>query len=245
MKEKAALVLSYDLETVFQTLPSDEAAALIKAIFAYDIRGEEPNFEDFPVLSFTWKTNVKQRLDKAKKAYQEKCNLRKIAGSKGGRPPKDENQTKAKKPIGFSENQTKAKKPIAKEYDCDFDCDCDCDCEGDIDYVDIPPISPPKLKNWELQFEEFWKEYPRKVGKGAAKRAFEKVIKSMTLETLVTAVRRQKCGSQWTKDNGQFIPHPATWLNQARWEDEVDGGVVNDGNRNAATSRNWNLHTDI
>lgn len=110
---------------------------------------------------------------------------------------------------------------------------------------DIPPISPPKLKNWELQFEEFWKEYPRKVGKGAAKRAFEKVIKSMTLETLVTAVRRQKCGSQWTKDNGQFIPHPATWLNQARWEDEVDGGVVNDGNRNATTGRNWNLHTDI
>ena len=111
--------------------------------------------------------------------------------------------------------------------------------------INIPPIGPPKLKNWELQFEEFWKEYPRKVGKGAAKRAFEKVIKSMTLETLVTAVRRQKCGSQWTKDNGQFIPHPATWLNQARWEDEVDGGVVNDGNRNAATSRNWNLHTDI
>ena len=242
MKEKAALVLSYDLETVFQTLPSDEAAALIKAIFAYDIRGEEPNFEDFPVLSFTWKTNVKQRLDKAKKAYQEKCNLRKIAGSKGGRPPKDENQTKAKKPIGFSENQTKAKKPIAKEYDCDFDCEGDCDCEGDIDYVDIPPISPPKLKNWELQFEEFWKEYPRKVGKGAAKRAFEKVIKTVTLETLVTALRRQKCGSQWTRDNGQYIPHPATWLNQQRWEDEVDGGVGND--KPTGTSK-WNLHTDI
>ncbi|MBR6636297.1 MAG: hypothetical protein IKK97_02485 [Phascolarctobacterium sp.] len=57
------LILPYDLEPVFQTLPPDEAAALIKAIFVYGIRGEEPNFEGSPVLSFTWKTNVKQRID--------------------------------------------------------------------------------------------------------------------------------------------------------------------------------------
>ena len=107
--------------------------------------------------------------------------------------------------------------------------------------INIPPHTPP-LKKWELQFEEFWKEYPRKVGKGAAKRAFEKVIKTVTLETLVTALRRQKCGSQWTRDNGQYIPHPATWLNQQRWEDEVDGGVGND--KPTGTSK-WNLHTDI
>lgn len=112
---------------------------------------------------------------------------------------------------------------------------------NDKEDINIPPHTPP-LKKWELQFEEFWKEYPRKVGKGAAKRAFEKVIKTVTLETLVTALRRQKCGSQWTRDNGQYIPHPATWLNQQRWEDEVDGGVGND--KPTGTSK-WNLHTDI
>lgn len=41
------------------------------------------------------------------------------------------------------------------------------------------------------------------------------------LETLVTAVERQKCSDQWTQNNGQFIPHPATWLNQGRWDDEL------------------------
>lgn len=69
-------------------------------------------------------------------------------------------------------------------------------------------------------FETFWKAYPRKVGKDAARRAFAKV--KVPVETLVAAVEAQKASSQWTKDNGQFIPNPATWLNQGRWEDEVE-----------------------
>lgn len=103
------------------------------------------------------------------------------------------------------------------------------------------------LDLFDADFETFWKEYPRKTGKGAAKRAFEKaLLKGATLESLVSAVRRQKCGSQWTRDGGQFIPHPATWLNQERWEDEVDGGI---GNGNAGqyqenTGSKWNLQTD-
>jgi rRNA processing protein Gar1 len=68
-------------------------------------------------------------------------------------------------------------------------------------------------------FETFWKAYPRKVGKDAARRAFAKV--KVPVETLVAAVEAQKASPQWTKDNGQFIPNPATWLNQGRWEDEV------------------------
>lgn len=69
-------------------------------------------------------------------------------------------------------------------------------------------------------FETFWKAYPRKVGKDAARRAFAKV--KVPVETLVAAVEAQKASPQWTKDNGQFIPNPATWLNQGRWEDEVE-----------------------
>ncbi len=36
-----------------------------------------------------------------------------------------------------------------------------------------------------------------------------------------TAIEVQKQSEQWTKDNGRFIPNPATWLNQGRWEDEL------------------------
>ena len=38
---------------------------------------------------------------------------------------------------------------------------------------------------------------------------------------IMAAVAAQKESEQWTKDNGQFIPNPTTWLNQERWEDDL------------------------
>ena len=68
-------------------------------------------------------------------------------------------------------------------------------------------------------FDAFWSEYPKKVGKGAALKAFAKVKKE-AYQLLVPAVQRQKQSAQWQKDGGQYIPNPATWLNQERWLDE-------------------------
>lgn len=77
---------------------------------------------------------------------------------------------------------------------------------------------PPKTPQGD-EFEVFWSAYPKKVGKKTAKKAFEKV--NVPVESLVTAIKRQECSPQWSKDDGQYIPNPATWLNQGRWEDEV------------------------
>ena len=77
----------------------------------------------------------------------------------------------------------------------------------------------------DADFEKFWSEYPRKIGKKPARRAFDKV--KVPVETLVDALRVQKCGSQWAQK--QFIPHPATWLNQERWEDEVETDSQSNG----------------
>lgn len=68
-------------------------------------------------------------------------------------------------------------------------------------------------------FDLFWNAYPKKVGKDAAKKAFQKV--KAPIETLVYAIEKQKRSAQWLKDGGQYIPNPATWLNQGRWEDEL------------------------
>ena len=37
---------------------------------------------------------------------------------------------------------------------------------------------------------------------------------------MVAAVAQHCASAQWRKDDGQFIPHPRTWLNQGRWKDE-------------------------
>ena len=74
-------------------------------------------------------------------------------------------------------------------------------------------------------FEVFWTAYPRHTDKQAALRAFEKLKPDETMmQTILGAIERQKESPQWTKDGGQFIPHPATWLNGRRWEDEMPKG---------------------
>jgi hypothetical protein len=70
-------------------------------------------------------------------------------------------------------------------------------------------------------FAEFWRLYPRKVGKTVAWRAWQKVNPSSELvATMLSVLAWQKQQDSWLKDGGQFIPHPSTWLNQGRWEDE-------------------------
>jgi len=80
----------------------------------------------------------------------------------------------------------------------------------------------PVDKLWKNRFSEFWEVYPRKTGKGAAEKAFEKINPSKDLlDTMIRAVRAACMSRQWQKDNGDYIPNPATWLNQKRWEDEI------------------------
>ena len=38
---------------------------------------------------------------------------------------------------------------------------------------------------------------------------------------MLSAIAKHKNTDQWKKDNGQFIPNPASWLNARRWEDEM------------------------
>lgn len=68
-------------------------------------------------------------------------------------------------------------------------------------------------------FSAWWAAYPRKVGKRAAQLAWKRA-KPPALDVLLRALAWQKESEEWQKDGGLFIPHPATYLNQGRWEDE-------------------------
>ncbi|MCP4640226.1 MAG: hypothetical protein GY851_07330 [bacterium] len=83
---------------------------------------------------------------------------------------------------------------------------------------------------YPAEFECFWKAYPKKVGKGQAARAWEAAKRFGDWpggDAIVGAVDHAASSADWKKDGGQFIPHPATWLNGARWSDELkeDGAV--------------------
>lgn len=72
-------------------------------------------------------------------------------------------------------------------------------------------------------FDAFWANYPRKVAKQAALKAYTKLAPNEDLfNTMLTALARQIESEEWQRDNGRYIPYPATWLNGRRWEDEAD-----------------------
>lgn len=90
------------------------------------------------------------------------------------------------------------------------------------------PYIPQTGDDLSALFDEFWQTYPKRVGKEAARKAFCKLKPDALLSArMVQAIERQKQTDQWQRDGGQFIPNPATWLNQKRWEDETGG--VNGG----------------
>lgn len=87
-------------------------------------------------------------------------------------------------------------------------------------------------------FAEFWKAYPKKKAKDAAQRAFINKQAFRYMPEILAAITQQSKSEQWKKDGGQFIPHPATWLNGGRWQDEADkisGGQKTNGKNNHAT----------
>jgi len=83
----------------------------------------------------------------------------------------------------------------------------------------IPP-TPKGVREEKVDegFESFWMAYPRKTGKGAARDAWAKA-KLPPIDQILTSLHKAKKSPDWIKDRGAFIPHPATWLNQGRWED--------------------------
>ena len=67
-------------------------------------------------------------------------------------------------------------------------------------------------------FDTFWKQYPRKIAKDNARKAWLKIKPDEDLvQKILTAVKTHKT----FKVEEQFIPHAASWLNNHRWEDEV------------------------
>jgi hypothetical protein len=71
-------------------------------------------------------------------------------------------------------------------------------------------------------FSQFWDFYPRKAGKEAARKAWEKLQPNEELMTLIANNIQERIDKgEWRKDNKSYILHASTFLNQKRWEDEV------------------------
>lgn len=88
-----------------------------------------------------------------------------------------------------------------------------------------PPCSPPPgdgakrpAKREPDRFDEFWKTYPKRVGKQAAIKAWRKALGIADADTIIEGARRYAVSRNG--EDPQYTAHPSTWLNAGRWDDE-------------------------
>jgi len=67
-------------------------------------------------------------------------------------------------------------------------------------------------------FDLFWKNYPKRIGKGKAQLAWKK--HKPDIDEVLKTLFWQLESKEWFNENGKFIPHPTTWINAKRWLDE-------------------------
>lgn len=70
----------------------------------------------------------------------------------------------------------------------------------------------------DASFDEFWSAYPRRVGKGQARKAWASAMKKTDASTIIAGAARFASSS--ASSDLKFVPYPATWLNGERWDDE-------------------------
>lgn len=127
--QKTAMLLPYEFEPIFKSLPLEQAGLLILALYQYEHEEVEPDFSDNEILQFSWKTHIKPKVDEYKEKYKKTCEARREAGSKGGKS-NQEKQKQAKQANATFNKQNEQK--VANQADIDGDRDIDIDIDKDI-----------------------------------------------------------------------------------------------------------------
>ena len=207
-----------DLSATVDLLSDAEAGRLLKSLLHY-INGGEDELLGQEKLVFAM---LKSQIDRDSASYAAFTDKQRENGKKGGRPPKaNAFSENPKNPSLFSETQKSQEEEKDKDKDQEKDKDKDQEKDKDVTGAKAPSRAR------DGRFDVFWANYPRKVGKEAARKAFSRLnMTNELLSQMLSAIKQQCASPQWTKDNGQYIPNPATWLNQGRWEDVLPAAPV-------------------
>lgn len=91
---------------------------------------------------------------------------------------------------------------------------------GQLGAITRTDLTSTDNKACEIGFASFWQAYPKKTAKPAALMKFKSAkLKAGELDAILTDIETRKQADDWTKENGKYVPNPATYLSQRRWED--------------------------
>lgn len=206
-----------------RALTDEEAGRLIKAVFEYTTTGKQPKLQGAEKGIFLMIASIlKEDEEEERRQIEKKVK----AGAAGGRQKAANvaGANSARKNVANLAGANSATKNVANLAGA-----TDPITESDIYninniYNNINNLSQNKNMDQETSklFSRFWEAYPRHEAKEAAREVFTKLgVDEGLLETMITAIGKWKKTNQWKDEGGRYIPNPANWLRQRRWEDEV------------------------
>lgn len=196
------IFLYFSFEEPLNALTDEQRGRLVSALLEYGKYEKIPNFSGELQMLFMC---IKQGIDENKCAYNEKCEKNRANIKKRWDEEQKiivQNDTSVYggnqeiPPYTNDTNKIKLNKNINKNIN-------------------------KNLKDTYAHFDALWAAYPKKKGKENAKKAFVKLSPNDTLFVqMLKALEAQKRSDDWNRDEGRYIPYPATWINNRRWEDE-------------------------
>ncbi len=215
---KKSFILYLQQRSVFDGLDDAEAGKLIKTIFSY-VCDENPQPTGLTKYAFEI---VKPVLKADLKKYEEK--KEKYAENVRKRWNKDEKENIQSNTIVYNGIQSDS---VNVNDNVNVNVNDNVLSKDNVNNISVinNTCSKSDLNGGvnEDKFNRFWSEYPRKVGKDKCQKWFKahKVTDEL-LNKMLDTISKFKQSKGWLKDNGQYIPHPYTWLNRGGWEDEIE-----------------------
>lgn len=237
MGKKDGMYLYNDWLAPFEKLEKAEVGELIIAMMKYSISGEEPpKYDGLLAMAADF---IFPQIDRSKEYAR--------LGSRGGIATSKKVYGKSEKENEIKKvRENSSLQPVPDRCDCEAplqngETDSSADCiiteesqreDGDKKETPLPENNEKdafadgglyERQLFENRFNKFWRNYPRKVERQRAYNVFQKIKPDDTLvRKMLNAIEVQKKTTRWKKDDGQFIPYPANWLEGRRWEDEVE-----------------------
>ena len=209
-----------------RALTDEEAGRLIKAVFEYTTTGKQPKLQGAEKGIFLMIASIlKEDEEEERRQIENKVK----AGAAGGKKRVANQASQAGACSAWKNQASQASACSAWKNQANLAGASDPNTESEIYnihniYNNINNLSQNKNMDQKTSklFSRFWEAYPRHEAKEAAREAFTKLgVDEGLLETMITAIGKWKKTTQWKDEGGRYIPNPANWLRQRRWEDEV------------------------
>ena len=225
--EKDSFVLYAGYIEHIEGLADADVAQLFKAILRY-ANGDDPG-ELSPIarLAFSF---IRSQMDRDSEKYQEKIEQCRAAGKRSGeaRAKKSERNERTFDSVEHNERPLNSFDSVEHNVSVSVsDTDREIPPLPPLEAQGAPSLAEKKAEKAETEerFEAFWAAYPRKVNKKKVREWFFKHKPTAEqLAGMLSALSKQKKSDQWATDEGIYIPHPTTWLNGEKWNDELPRG---------------------